>query len=179
MKIHVPAMRFFTLLVLAIPNIIYANPVPQNSDDLIINPDPSLEEEAPNVALLDDSSTFYEAGCPKDSSSRNLSDDNTNDVQNVIYRRSVTYCPSTGYQLPPTPGHQRNIPLQPKTNQWVNPSDRTQSGSSSGLCSKYFLPEHVSCAGPEVLNNQNGKLDLVLDCVHGKSRSQPRPITSK
>ena len=179
MKTHVPAMRCFTLLVFAILNIIYANPVPQNSDDLSIIPYPSLEEEPLDVALLDDSSTFYEAGCPKDSSSRNLSDDNTNDVQNVIYRRSGNYCPSTGYQRPPTPGHQRNIPLQPKTNPSINPSDRTQSGSSSGLCAKYFLPAHVSCAGPEVLNDQNGKLDLVLDCVHGKSCSQLKVIISE
>lgn len=170
-------MLCFVLLLFAIPTFVSANPVPQNLDDLSIDPNSLPVEEPLDAALSQDPNIFYDAGCPKGSSTKNLSDENIDNSQDVIFRRSTDYCPPTGYQLPPTQDRKNDEAPQTLTSPSNTPSDRTQTGSSDKVCKKSVLPAHVSCSGPEVLNELNKKIDFVLNCVPGKFWSQSKPTT--
>lgn len=169
-------MLFFSLIVLAILTVVFANPIPEDIEDSnylnigtdptynpTYNPSDTVNIEAssnvpPNVDTVADSVIISE------SEPRCITDASVDDqIDNGIQKRSQkTYCPilvNGGAKVP--------IP-QTTTEQPAGDTRTTTKDPSK--CPKPELPDYVACGGSEVTDaTVFPLLGAVLNCVPGKS----------
>ena len=159
-------MLYLWLIVSTALNFSFANPIPNDSDDLILNSNTALLNSnidaesdidtvnklassnfSPDEAIAANSIPVSGSGCALDIS--------TNDGFNVdIQKRSM--CPVT-IQKPPT----QLSPQQPTED------SKKSTSASDNPCDSGF-PHYLSCGGEEVINSNDASVfTLVLNCVPG------------
>ena len=165
-------MLFFSLIVLAILTVVFANPIPEDIEDstyLNIGTDPTYNpsdtvniiassDVPPNVDTAADSViiTESEPGCFTDAS---VDDQIDNSIQK---RSSKTFCPvqmHEGVKIP-----------NPQTTTEQPAGDTRTTTKDPSKCPKRELPNYVACGGSEVTDaTVFPLLGAVLNCVPGKS----------
>lgn len=185
-------MLYFFVLLIAISNVVLANPVPNDLDigtSSVDNIDSLVSSTDLNGCTSDASSD------PSSDLSSDLSGEKTDSDPNggISRRDSPGYCPTdygkyrplTTESLKKKKKKGRIVPVQTPTGaplKKTSPGDPTKgtlTGESANPCSgRTDREEYVTCGGPEVRDSQTGELYYVTNCVPGKSRSRPNQIKS-
>ena len=145
--------------------VLLANPIPQNSDDLVV--EGSYDVASSNLASSDNPE------CTTSIPSTDLADDNVDDSgdDGNIFRRGALACPNTF--LPTTEKKTPNAPYNPyipATQRAPPPSDgeTKKQGNPPDPCPNQEYSKHVSCGGAEVRHRTTREILFVTNCVPGK-----------
>ena len=157
-------------LPLLILNLILANPVPSDSNNLKTQIEPFASQENSDIGdpiSLNYSDANDDPKCTSDTSTDNRVVDHGDDSPdwNIVRRKSSTVCPNV-FPIP--------VIITPDTPTIENQPPHTftspnhgRNGKQKHSCTKSEKSHYLSCGGPEVII---GKLiSFVVNCVRGKS----------
>lgn len=158
---HVPI-----IVCLAISNIVvYVNALPQNPHDYDKITDTAVpfgqKLDNNDLVSLNDPSNTDQTRCTSSATTDDSLGGNIDNTQSNIFKRQKIFCPKNSL----TPA----TPKKPFENPFLFlPSPKPKKGDEQNPCSNNKVhPEHLTCAGPEVLDSDTAAIDIVVGCRKG------------